>query len=245
MKNFVQGAALLAFLICCSAATAQSVAASKVALTLPHRTIAAERFQSTSAVKGPAIVVLHGAGGTLLDGPEMRRVARDLAAAGNDVYLVHYFETTGTLFALDATMQKNFSTWLQTVREAIVAVQAMHGGSEKIGIYGYSLGAFLALQSASDNPRVGAVVEHAGGVWNGEMQRLGRMPRVLMIHGEQDARVPFEKYAKPLLSLLQKRSAKVETRFFPGEGHVFTPAGWRKVHEIATEFFRRELHSAR
>lgn len=230
-----------AFAAAHAAAPSSSVDESKTVLKLPHGNIGAEVFRPRTGNGGPAILVLHGAGGTLFDGPEMRRVARHLAAAGNTAYVVHYFERTGSIFAVDATMQKNFATWLETVRESVAAIQATRGDQAKVGIYGYSLGGFLALAAGSDNPRVGAVVEHAGGVWNNEFSRIGRMPPVLMIHGEEDARVPVAKYARPLIPVLRRRAARLETRFFPGEGHVFTQAGMTEVRADAARWFRQSL----
>ncbi len=189
------------------------------------------------------MLVLHGAGGMLLDGPEMRRVSRQLAEAGNAVYLLHYFERTGTIFALDASMQKHFGDWLETVRETIAAIQKGRQASAPVGIYGYSLGAFLALAAASDNPQVGAVVEHAGGVWNGKMERIGKMPPVLMVHGKRDERVPFPKYAEPLLAVLKERGPTVMTKFFPEQGHGFTPGAMTVVRGTAAQFFRRHLRN--
>ena len=218
-----------------------AIRTSKITLPVAGGTIHAEVFEETPTRRRPVILVLHGAGGTLLDGPEVRRVASHLAAAGNAVYVVRYFERTGTIFARDAAMQKHFSLWKRTVTDAIPAIQQLRGDSSPVGVYGYSLGGFLAIFSASDNPRVGAVVEHAGGVWNGAMDRVGKLPPILMIHGERDGRVPFEKYARPLAAELRKRGTKVETRFFRDEAHVFTPAAMGEVREAATEFFRRHL----
>ncbi len=218
-----------------------NVAVTKITLRAGARDISAEVFAPRAAAAAPAIVVLHGAGGMLFDGPEMRRVARYLAEAGNAVYVVHYFEATGTLFARDAVMQKHFGTWLQTVRDSIVAVQNLRGNAEPVGIYGYSLGAFLALAAASDNPHVAAVVEQAGGVWNGDMGRLHHMPPVLMIHGRSDARVPFAKYAEPLLPVLRSRAASLETRFFPEEQHVFTQSAMEQVKPATARFFAKHL----
>ena len=198
-------------------------------------------FEPAEQARKPAILVLHGAGGTLFDGPEMRRVSQHLAAEGHAVYMLHYFNSTGTVVALDSAMQKHFGTWRRTVIEAISEIQKLRGDAAPVGIYGYSLGGFLAVFAASDNPRVGAVVEHAGGVWNGKLDRIGKMPPVLMVHGERDTRVPFAKYAKPLVPELRRRSPKVETRFFPAEAHVFTPAAMQSVRADASRFFKRWL----
>ncbi len=218
-----------------------TLAVSTIRLQLPHGNVKAEVFEQTGKQRRPVVLVLHGAGGTLLDGPEMRRVARALAADGNAVYLLHYFDSTGTLVGLDSTMQRNFRTWLATVRDSILAVQKTRGDSAPVGIYGYSLGAFLALFAASDNAHVGAVVEQAGGAWNGKMEMIHRMPPVLMVHGRRDARVPFEQYAAPLLPVLRRRAPAVETLFFADEGHGFTPAGMVQVRTATANFFRRHL----
>ena len=218
-----------------------NVVVSKISLRTASGLIGAELFEKSDRHGGPIIIVLHGAGGTLFDGPEMRRVARHLAAEGNTVYFIHYFERTGTLFALDSTMQKHFRTWLQTVRDSVIAIQELRADSRPLGIYGYSLGGFLALFTASDNPRVAAVVEQAGGVWNRKLDRIARMPAVLMVHGERDARVPFTKYAKPLVPVLRERAMVVQTKFFPDEGHVFTPAAMDEVRLAAANFFRAHL----
>ncbi len=113
-------------------------------------------------------------------------------------------------------MQKNFPAWHETVRDSIKFAQQNNGDRSPVGIYGYSLGGFLALAAASDNPAVGAVVEHAGGIWDGETELIKRMPPVLIIHGERDARVPFQKYAQPLAGVLRKRGGNFKTRVFRG-----------------------------
>jgi carboxymethylenebutenolidase len=171
----------------------------------------------------------------------MRRVARQLAQAGNPVYLVHYFNRTGTIFGFDSGMQENFTVWLATVRDCIKFAQQDSADASPVGIYGYSLGGFLALSAASDNPAAGAVVEHAGGAWNGKVELFKHMPPVLIVHGEKDRRVPFQKYAQPLVGVLRQRGATFKTQFFPEEGHVFTAPAMSRVRQDAAEFFRQHL----
>jgi carboxymethylenebutenolidase len=224
-----------------SALESNHLIVSKISMQSGGHRIRIDKYATSRSGKHPAILVLHGAGGTLIDGPEMRRVVRQLAEAGNTVYLVHYFNRTGTIVALDAGMQKNFPAWLETVRDSVQFSQQESGDKSAVGIYGYSLGGFLALSAASDNPAVGAVVEHAGGIWNERTEGIKHMPPVLVVHGEGDRRVPFQKYAKPLVGFLRERGATSRTRFFPGEGHVFTALAMSKVRDDAIEFFRQHL----
>jgi dienelactone hydrolase len=206
------------------------------------RKIRADRYSPAGTLSRRTIIVLYGAGGMVFDGPAMKRMARALAGDGDTVYLLHYYNLTGTIVARDSTMERHFKAWVETVRDGIVWV---HGREEKgtraIGLYGYSLGGFLAIVAASDNPRVGAVASQAGGMWNSAEKRLGKMPPVLMVHGLEDKRVPVEKYAKPLRRVLLQRGARVETHFVPGEGHVFSEAAMAAMRPKIARFFAREL----
>jgi carboxymethylenebutenolidase len=224
-----------------SAAESNRLVVSKVSTKSGGHRIYIDKYATSRSGKNPAILVLHGAGGILLDGPEMRRVARRLSEADNTVYLIHYFNRTGTFFGFDSGMQKNFVIWLATVRDCIKFAQRDSGDPAPVGIYGYSLGGFLALSAASDNPGVGAVVEQAGGIWNGKAELIKHMPPVLVVHGEGDRRVPFQKYAQPLAGVLRKGGGTAKTRFFPEEGHVFTAFAMSQVRDDAAEFFRQHL----
>jgi carboxymethylenebutenolidase len=198
--------------------------------------IAADRYAPAPGPVAAPVIVLHGAGGLIFDGPDMRRMARFLAGAGHPVYLVHYFNRNGAIVAWDGLMQRHFDEWLGAVRDGIAWVHAREGG-RPVDIYGYSLGAFLAVASSSDNPDVGAIVEQAGGIWNSQEQRIGKMPPVLMVHGLADKRVPFQKYAVPLLRVLKERGGRVETDFVPGEGHTFKEPSLTPVREKTARFF--------
>ena len=189
------------------------------------------------------MLVLHGAGGMLFDGPEMTRVAVRLATAGFEVYQVHYFDRTHTWFARQAVLLKLFPTWLATVHDAVDWVHTQRPEAPKIGIFGYSLGAFAAIETARRDPRIGAVVEEAGGFWHGHPEGPTRqpLPPMLVLHGTADTRVPNEKYTQPLLAYLRAHGDPFEKRFYPGEGHVFSPETAAKVREEAAAFFTRHL----
>jgi dienelactone hydrolase len=206
------------------------------------RNIRADRYSPVAARSHRTVIVLYGAGGVVFDGPSMRRVARTLAEADDTVYLLHYYNRTGTIVAVDSTMQKHFAEWLETLRDGIRWVHGREeNGGRPIGLYGYSLGGFLAIAAASDNPLVGAVTEQAGGIWNSQEKRVGKMPPVLMVHGLEDKRVPVEKYAKPLLRVLRARVGHVETEFVPSEGHVFSESAMALVRPKVAKFFARNL----
>lgn len=238
---------MLAFVLPSAKADQARVAGyrSRLEFTSGGRRIQVDRYgPSGEQDKHRNILVLHGAGGMLFDGARMRRVARALSASGDTVFVLHYFDRTRTIFARDPAMMKNFDIWRETVRDGIswAAEQNQTGSStSKIGLYGYSLGAFLALAAASDNSKVGAIVEQAGGIWNNQVGRIGNLPPVFIVHGEQDARVPFTKYCVPLQRLLSKRHILVQKRIFPAEGHVFSRSAAAEAANEAARFFDRSL----
>jgi len=193
--------------------------------------------------KRPPILVLHGAGGMLFDGPEMTRVAESLANAGFEAYQVHYFDRTHTWFARQAVLLKLFPTWLGTVQDAVNWAHSVRPDAKQIGIFGYSLGAFAAIETARRDATIGAVVEQAGGFWNGHPKGPTRqpLPPILVIHGTEDTRVPNEKYTQPLLAYLRAHHDPFEKRFYPGEGHGFSATANAKVRKQAVDFFSRHL----
>jgi dienelactone hydrolase len=205
-----------------------------------NRKIQADQYSPVGTRSHRAVIVLYGAGGMVFDGPSMKRVARALVDTGDTVYLLHYYNRTGTIVALDSTMRAHFEEWLGTLRDGIAWVHGREG-KRPIGIYGYSLGGFLAIAAASNNPMVGAVTEQAGGIWGLDEKRVGKMPPVLMVHGLEDKRVPFEKFAKPLLHVLRKRGGMVKTDFVPGEAHDFSEAAMAKVRPKVAKFFGARL----
>src|SRR5205823_2119373 len=87
----------------------------------------------------------------------------------------------------------------------------------------------------------GALVDHAGGWVEGQMKPLGRMPPLLLVHGQRDHRVPYKKYVQPLYSYLEQQHIAYESRVFPTQGHKFKPAELEDVRAQAIEFFRQHL----
>ncbi len=200
-------------------------------------------YTPKAAGRHSPVLVLHGAGGMLFDGPEMTRVAQALAAAGFEAYQVHYFDRTHTWFARQAVLLKLFPTWRETVHDAVGWVRAQQPEAKAVGIFGYSLGAFAAIEEARVNPAVGAVVEEAGGFWNGHPEGPTRhpLPPLLVIHGTADTRVPQQKYTQPLLEYLRRNRERFEKQFYPGEGHEFSAPARARVRAQAVDFFRRHL----
>lgn len=187
----------------------------------------------------PAVIALHGAGGGVSG---MERYAALLAAQGFAVYILHYFDRTGTESADKPTIMRNFPLWMKTLWDAISFVETQpQVDSSRIALLGFSLGAYLSLANSAIDPRVKVVVEFFGGMPKEMNLFMRRLCPVLILHGEDDATVPVEE-AYNLKKLLEKKAIPYEIKIYPGAGHGFEDQTiWRDAGERALHFLQRYL----
>lgn len=242
------GLALLAFLP--SVATAVPTAPFAVekkreSFVSGGRKISVETFAPRAPGRFPAVLVLHSSAGTLVGKGQLEQFSRALAERGMIALLVRYFDRTGTIFANDARIEKHLHEWEDTVADA-VSFAAAHPRvrADAIGIFGYSLGAFLGVSVASRDARVDALAELAGGIFTYLGGRLKRVPPLLIIHGTADQRVAVS-YARELEREARRLGARPVVRLLPGEGHVLSPAATKEASELAIDFLTRKLQPAR
>jgi carboxymethylenebutenolidase len=204
------------------------------------------RFEPAGAGKCPAVILLHGADGPRRNKQLYHGAARRLAARGYRVLFVHYFDRTGGgakgaeglgdqfKRCLDGTATREqaaasrarFREWTAAVRDAVTYARTLRGvDAERVGLVGFSLGAYLALSVAADERlRVAAVVEFFGGLLREARAGLKGLPPVLGFHGDRDQTVPVQE-AEDLRRLLADRGLSGEVRIYEGVGHVFQKDG--------------------
>ena len=220
---------------------AESVRPVKKSFESGGRRVVVEEFVPESETRAPAVLVLHGAGGIDYGNRYVRQLATAFASSGYATLLVHYFDRTGTSYASDATIHANFNAWLETIHDA-VSFAADHPKVDKsrIAVLGYSLGAYLAVAHSARDPRVRAVIEVAGGVDSKFAKGVRRMPPTMIVHGEDDQRVLFER-ALELKALLARVGAPFLTRFYRGESHILSPAAGLDALGHGFEFLREHM----
>ena len=188
----------------------------------------------------PAVIALHGAGGNVSG---MERYASVLAAEGFAVYLLHYFDRTGTEPADLQSMKRNFPLWMKTLWDAISFIETQpQVNHERIGLLGFSLGAYLSLANSAIDPRVKAVVEFFGGMPKEMRLFMRRLCPVLILHGEADPTVPVEE-AYQLQKLLEKKGIAYEIKIYPSAGHGFESEIWRDAGLRSLCFLQKGLKS--
>ena len=203
------------------------------------QSIRLDAYIPESAGKLPAVVALYGSGGGVsgMDGP-----ASMLAAQGFAVFVLHYFDRTGTVEAKDKqTIFRNFPAWGKTLWDALGHIEKHpQVDARRIGLLGFSLGAYLALSVASVDSRVQAVVEFFGGLPKEMKFFMRRLCPVLILHGETDHTVPVQE-AYDLQKILEKKGIPYEMKIYPGAGHGFDNDVWRDAGLRSLHFLQKHL----
>lgn len=187
----------------------------------------------------PAVIGLHGSGG---GHATMSEPASVLAKHGFAVYVLHYFDRTGTSgVAGKATIFRHFPLWMKTLWDSVgfVARQSQVD-PDRIALLGFSLGAYLALSDAAIDPRIRAVVEFFGGLPKEVKFFMRRFCPVLILHGAADRTVPVDE-AYHLQELLESKRIPYELQIYPTAGHGFKDEVWRDAGHRTLAFLQKHL----
>jgi len=216
-----------------------SIAPSQVTFESGNKPIRLDAYLPDSGGKHPTVLALYGSGGGVSG---MNEPATMLAAQGFAVFVLHYFDRTGTTQVADKqTIFRNFPAWGKTVWDAISQIEKHpQVDAQRIGLLGFSLGAYLALSVASFDSRVKAVVEFFGGLPKEMKLFMRRLCPVLILHGEADPTVPVQE-AYDLQNLLEKKGIPYEIKVYPDTGHGFENDVWRDAGLRSLQFLQKYL----
>jgi carboxymethylenebutenolidase len=204
--------------------------------------IAIDQHEPETGGVHPGMLVLHGSMGA--GSYWMGRFAPTLTRLGAAVYAPRYLRKTGTLLATSKTILdgKHFPAWLAAVRDAVSYVAGRPGiDAQRIGVLGFSLGAYLAMALAVEDRRIRAVIELAGGLPPGWEDRVSKdMAPVLLLHGGNDKVVPVSEAYKAE-RVLKERGVVCELEVFPGEPHWVPGAAQARLLMRCAEFLTKNL----
>lgn len=195
-------------------------------------------FVPSQAGEYPIVLALHGSSGMH---PGSHQFPQMLADRGFAVFLPHFFETTGTTWASPLTIRDNFPAWMIAVSDAVDFAQDHSRSSRgRIGIIGFSLGAYLALALASQQSRVNAVVDFFGGMPDHFAEQVRHLPPLLILHGDRDTVVPVSEAYK-IEKLYRERQAAYEIKIYPNANHGFNGFNMLDAGQRTYFFLKKHL----
>lgn len=182
--------------------------------------ITIDQFDPGKPGRFPIIVALHGSGGMSSEGH--LEFAQLLANQGFCVFVPHFFEGTGTVWASESTIWREYPNWMKIVSAALDHAEGQPSAdSNRIGLIGFSLGAYLSLSLGVEQRRIKAIVDFFGGLPQRSAERLEHIAPVLILHGEADRIVPVDE-AHKLARLLDERRSPYEIKLYKNAGHGFS-----------------------
>lgn len=205
------------------------------------KSIRIDHYPPNHAGNSPAVILVHGSGGPLHG---LDPFASQAAQFGVHVFVLHYFERTGHNWVAPSQIEPHFLPWLETLKDAVSFVAGQSSiDAGRIGLLGFSLGAFLSLALATQDSRITAVAELFGGLPEQFTKDADNLPPVLILHGAQDTTVPVER-AHELERILQQHKIPYQIKIYPDQGHVFRGLGQLDAMLLVAQFFRTYLVKA-
>lgn len=218
------------------------VAAADTAYASGGRRVAVERFAPPGPGRHSAVLVLHPSDGAAGSGAQyVRRYAEDFARHGYVAYVVHYFDRTGDTRTDDPREDAAFPLWTAALEDAVTFAgrdAAVRPG--RVGVFGFSLGAWVGLALGARDPRVGAVVGIGGGLFDALRPEVRRMPPTLLLHGRDDDVVPLAR-ALAVDSTLARLGVPHQLVVYPGQKHALEDSADVDARARAVRFMDREL----
>jgi carboxymethylenebutenolidase len=187
------------------------------------------RYAAYRVGKRPAVLVLHGNRGVEFSTRAYERYANALAAGGIDAYLVHYFTAEdhealdpkkSARESRDAYTTSRFEGWTDRISSVVAAILERPDSSGRIGLLGFSLGGYIAADTAAHDQRVTAIAVRYGGMPDAMVTQVKHLPPLIELHGDADRAVPLAK-GEELVKLARAVGAPAEQVTYPGREHGF------------------------
>jgi carboxymethylenebutenolidase len=188
--------------------------------------VALTRYAADRTDARPSVLILHGTNGFDLRPSAYERYARALAAKGIDAYWVRYLSAADvTSFRTsrerrEAYETKRFDDWARKVSSVVTTILARPDSSHRIGLLGFSLGGYVAADTAARDERITALAVMYGGMPDAMVPEVKHLPPLIELHGEADRNVPPAK-GEELVKLGKAIGVEAEFVGYPGKTHGF------------------------
>jgi carboxymethylenebutenolidase len=191
--------------------------------------VALTRYTANQAGQRASVLLLHGTRGFELRLRAYERYANALSAKGIDAYFLRYLTAadapvfdpqTSTRERREAYETRRFDSWAKRVSAVMTTILARPDSSGRVGLLGFSLGGYVAAETAARDTRVAALAVLYGGMPDAMMRELKHLPPLIELHGEADRNVPIAK-GEQLVKLAKAIGAEAEFVSYPGRQHGF------------------------
>lgn len=195
-------------------------------------------FYTPGEPNGSGVVMLHGARGLTADAATFDPHAIQLASRGYHVLVPNYYDAEP---GRERRTARDMRLWRGAAADGASFLGARPGmDPDRVALWGYSLGGFLAGEAAMESEGVAAAVSLAGGLDVGEAGRSGRTVPLLLIHARRDP-VISPMSTRRWGDGLQRRGAQVEVHGLDWDGHGFDRPTWCAIFGRTRAFLDRVL----
>jgi carboxymethylenebutenolidase len=225
----------------------QKLVGTKTVFRSDSHEVMIERFDPSKGGAHTAVMVVHSGSGPDADWRKSG-VLEALVAAGNSVFVPHYFDGAGQWKPDDNSQFLNYIRILNDASRYIGQQPDVRSG--KIGLVGFSLGGYLALGLSEEvrshpprqkSPEIKAVVELYGGIPEFAIERMTKMPPVLILHGQDDPYISVSR-ALEVESALKKKALPYEIKIYPHQGHTFDGDAQTDANRRMVQFLGSHLY---
>ncbi|WP_420478311.1 dienelactone hydrolase family protein [Brevundimonas sp. FT23028] len=198
-----------------------------------RKPIRAIQYRPAGDGRRAAIVMMHGAGGRITNRGPWHELALRFAADGYQVLTPLFTDA----FPDDGVRpERMMEAWRDVGEDAIDRYIAAGVDRRRTAMFGYSLGAYVAVDGALGNSRAAAAIGLAGGVDVYRPRPPRRRAPVMIIRAENDTHV-LPRNTALWIEFLRDRGINVREEILHGAGHVFTPSQWLDIFERSAAFY--------
>lgn len=219
----------------CAAEVAPAATVQRTEFKSRGRDIEALLYRPTGPANGAGIVVLHGRRGLRDDVPRFEAQVGQWASRGYVVIMPNYY---------DASRQSPrdnplvMDRWQQVVDDAVEALAQVPGvDAERIGLWGFSLGGVLALDSVMDGGKAKAVVVVGSA---GRPDRGAPQTPILLLAGDRDPDLSIAA-VRENERLLRARGVPITVQTYAADRHLLPPEGWCEPFDKSRAFLDSHL----
>lgn len=195
--------------------------------------IRAIHYRPAGEGRRAAIVMMHGSGARITNRGPWHQLALRFAADGYEVLTPLFTDAWPDDGVRPPQMME---AWRDVGEHAVDWFIARGVDRRRTGIFGYSLGSYVAVDGALGNSNAAAAVALAGGTDVYAPRAPRRRIPVLVIRAENDTHV-LPRNTAAWVAFLRDHDINVRVEVIEGADHLFTAPEWAEIHTRAADFF--------